>query len=357
MSGSNNANSNAKTNNQTNKAQSEIDKYLTALSNFYPSPETRKEYAKHTKIEKLIFFIRVAINFIPYLRKIDPYKQTGASNWSISAEVHDRLLLRHTILNKLERLESTYKAHNELVNTHQKLISKHDQKKSNTVEATGHIYLNKKDEKECEPDNPHLRAYRIAATDLFVEKAIAYLEIDCNRYTRRGIILFSIGIIFVFIGIVTSGINTFECGTDFTANIIGEKHCTDILNSSKALRDANVKYYWVELVSKFTRGFTFYGMIVLLSVGCWRLGKAMLDQAERLRERRHSLRQGRLFIHLNNGNVTIEQLEKAFDWNVSKGNAFANIETEASAPWGAVLKEAVKILPEIFRRAKDAPAK
>ena len=68
----------------------------------------------------------------------------------------------------------------------------------------------------------------------------------------------------------------------------------------------------------------------------------------------NALRQGRLFIHLNDGVVNAEYLEKAFDWNVSKGNAFANIPTEASAPWGGVIKEAIKTIPEIFKKTKDA---
>jgi hypothetical protein len=357
MSDTNNVNNNFETSEKNTNPQYEINKYLKALSEFYPSPDERKDYSKYSLIGKLLFSAKIALNGFPFFKKTNLYRETGITNWSISAEVHDRLLLRHTILNKLEKFEGAYEAHQDLVKIYTETKKPPEPKKLSTLGKFDVFQSKKEQSQQYEIENPHLRAYRLAATDLFVEKAIAYLEIDCNRYTKRGMTLFAIGIVFVFIGIITSGINTFECGTDFTAALIGGDHCKIIAKSSEELFKHHVKYYWVELVSKFTRGFTFYGMIVLLSVGCWRLGKAMLDQAERLRERRHSLRQGRLFIHLNNGNVTIEQLEKAFDWNVSKGNAFANIETEASAPWGAVLKEAVKILPEVFRRAKDAPAK
>jgi hypothetical protein len=106
---------------------------------------------------------------------------------------------------------------------------------------------------------------------------------------------------------------------------------------------------WLELTSVFTRAFTTYGMIVLAAVGFWRYSKAMLDQAERLFERRHALRQGRLFVHLNDGKLDIEELERAFKWNESQENAFANIHTEASAPWGGVLKEFAKSFPEIVK--------
>ncbi len=109
---------------------------------------------------------------------------------------------------------------------------------------------------------------------------------------------------------------------------------------------------WRTFLVYFAKGFTFFGLLVLLAVRSWHYGKAMMDQAERLRERRHALRQGRLFVHLKDGELTIDELKKVFTWNVSNGNAFANIPTEASAPWGGIFKDALTYLAGILPKPK-----
>jgi hypothetical protein len=104
--------------------------------------------------------------------------------------------------------------------------------------------------------------------------------------------------------------------------------------------------------SHFVSSFTFYGFVVLLAVTAWRFGKAMLDQSERLYEKRHAVRQGRLYVHLKDGKLNIEELEKAFLWNVSQPNAFSDISTDAKAPWGSVVNDSLKAVPEIVRAAR-----
>lgn len=103
---------------------------------------------------------------------------------------------------------------------------------------------------------------------------------------------------------------------------------------------------WSTLISKFVKGFTFYGLLVLLAVFCYRMARALFDQAERLKDRRHALRQGRLFVHLNGGKMSVDELEKAFNWNMSSDNAFANINPDAQAPWGNVVKEMLRTIRE-----------
>jgi hypothetical protein len=107
----------------------------------------------------------------------------------------------------------------------------------------------------------------------------------------------------------------------------------------------------------FSRGFTAYGMAVLVAVMLWRYGKAMLDQCERIMERRHALRQGRLFVHLNDGHLDIDEMEKAFNWNQSQSNAFAHLKDDAQAPWGAVAKELARSVPELVKAGIRATAK
>lgn len=109
---------------------------------------------------------------------------------------------------------------------------------------------------------------------------------------------------------------------------------------------------WQDIFVKFTSAFTFYGFLVLSVVGLWRIGRAMLDQSERLRDRRHALRQGRLYVHLNDGVLNPDELEKAFAWNKESDNAFSKIPTEASAPWGSLFKDAFKAVADTFKREK-----
>ncbi len=182
--------------------------------------------------------------------------------------------------------------------------------------------------------SPELRAYRIAVTDIFVEKALTYLEIEANNYRRLGRTVNNGGISAIGVGILIALVQFY-----FTMDKIYDKvPSTD-----------EIPIDWGSVISAFTVGFTFYGMVVLAAVGLWRYGKALMDQAERLLEKRHALREGRLFVHLRDGLVSIEQMEKAFNWNVTQPNAFGGMHTDAKAPWGAALSDVLQ-LPDIMKK-------
>lgn len=291
-------------------------------------------------------------------------------NRNISSKVLERLLLRHSILRNLEELENSYAVSRTFVPKNRRIFvggspAKTIRDRLTNIEVAdvaepvdqgappggspaSQSPKNLVNEFEFDKESErNLRVYRLATTDLFVEKAIAYLEEDSASYVKRGIMLFSVTLLFIFLGFAFSGY-VFLWKPD-VLDTEGSHKLFSILEDYIQAQRA-----WSDLARSFVKGFTFYGFIVLLAVFCARLGKAMMDQAERLRERRHSLRQGRLYIHLSNGEVTIEEIEKAFDWNVSKGNAFGSIQTEASAPWGGVIKEALKAIPEIFKKSKGA---
>jgi hypothetical protein len=245
-----------------------------------------------------------------------------------------------------------------------------------------------------------MRGYRLATTDLFVEKAIAYLEEDYNKYMVKGSGMYKVAFLPLILGIVVSfsfygkpiidmlrgRVDTCEaapCSVSEAVKkpeyIINRVEDRSTQNCGKSPCDATEKQIfsgvlktkdktfelnlestqngqsnaeWMKYLANFVIGFTFYGLLVLLSVGSWRYGKAMMDQAERLREKRHALRQGRLFVHLKDGELSIDELEKAFTWNMSNGNAFGSIPTEASAPWGSLFKDALTYLAGILPRAK-----
>lgn len=83
------------------------------------------------------------------------------------------------------------------------------------------------------------------------------------------------------------------------------------------------------------------------------MGKALFDQAGRMKDRRHALRQGRLFVHLNGGKLTIDELDKAFNWNTSQDNTFYHFNPEAQAPWGTMFKEMMLTLRETAKSSME----
>lgn len=307
--------------------------------------------------------------------------EAGIYNYRITEKVLERLMLRHSVLHELELLEGSYEASKTFDQKKKNiafagLVGKSEEIDNELKKRDGSVYesnngtennsdIDKNDNKAAKEQKNskanifdctqlyheyeyntiserNLRSYRLATTDLFVEKAIVYLEEDYNKYIVNGIRLFTFAFVIMLIGIIASWYSFFILPTNDKSG--GLQFLIALLHGNQIITS--------DFVSAFAKGFTFYGFLVLLAVACSGLGKAMMDQAERLRERRHSLRQGRLYIHLSNGEVTIEEIEKAFDWNVSKGNAFANIKVEASAPWGGVIKEALKAIPEIVKRSK-----
>ena len=338
------------------------------------------------------------------------------TNIQVSQEVYERLMLRYAVLSKMELLEHNYLVHDKKKNGTNKtsdadhkteeqpkeMSADEADKKETTINLGGieslisfdngkikvdlpkKVMITSTDKKRPNSeDDTHIIAYRLATTDLFVEKAIIYLEHDYKSYLRFSKALTILSFIPIVFGIVFSLYTMHKHSDDHDVEV-SARHETEKTYIKE--RNDIITYYrqhptptWAitpgamaamvqeaippakdsgvtEMVSSFIIAFTSYGFLVLFSVVCWRHSKVMMDQAERLRERRHSLRQGRLFIHLNSGKVTVDELEKAFEWNASKDNAFATMQTEASAPWGAVLKEAFKNIGDAIRSFR-APQK
>ena len=221
--------------------------------------------------------------------------------------------------------------------------------------------------KRREPENTN-RAYKLAVTDLVVETALNQLNAKARKYQNYGKRAYLASIVAVLGGMTVSAIQLLIYSFP-NKNFNPANPTTQVLNAIPKILEntpADLKptvlqligqtqlSTWVDLLANFTRAFTFYGFVVLLAVTLWRIGRAFLDQAERLNDRRHALRQGRLFVHLTDGELTIEDLEKAFSWNIAQANAFANLNTEAKAPWGAVMSDMFKAMPAAFKAGADA---
>lgn len=175
------------------------------------------------------------------------------------------------------------------------------------------------DEQSYGPD----QAYRLAITSQFIEKAQDFLEKRAYSYQRSGKIFQGIAFAIICLGAVYA--------------------CWHMINNERIHFNS-----WLDFFSSFTSAFIAYGLIVLATAGFWRYSRAMLDQSERLFERQHALRKGHFFVNLNDGNLTIDEMERAFMSDTSHFNAFTNIDSETSAPWGELLKEFAKDHPEIL---------
>lgn len=227
------------------------------------------------------------------------------------------------------------------------------------------------------PDSPNRSEldarYRIAVTDLFVEYALDLLKKKADQYQRWGYTVYTLGVLFIFIGIAVAAIQMFwpsqllrsdsssmpPTHAATTTSIAASAALTPTGGTASTTTSAHPPEVspWLDLLSRFVRAFTFYGLLVLAAVKTWQFGKALLDQSERLFERRHALRQGRLFVHLKHGEVSIDEMDRVFAWNLDQPNAFASIMADAKAPWGAALAEFTKILPELLKIGADSAKK
>lgn len=235
--------------------------------------------------------------------------------------------------------------------------------------------------KVSEMDSSDMQSvYRLSVIDLFVEKAIVILEGEADKYQKYGKWLIKFAAVPIVIGIIVAGLQLYP-EPIFSATKVEkqwEKNKSDayialykysvisaitqkednLSNINQAfvqsLIDREVALSWKEALVSFVKSFTFYGLLVLSAVILKRFGKALIDQSERLYNRRHALREGRLYLHLQNGRVeTVEEFDKVFNWNASQSNAFADIPTDAQAPWGNALKEALNIIPKTVEAAKS----
>jgi len=226
--------------------------------------------------------------------------------------------------------------------------------------------------------------YRLSTIDVFVEKAIVILESEADSYRKIGMRLLWTAAVPIVIGIFIAFVQVYpEIAYHFFPSIekFAEKRENTDHNKSavyvnlykeinlaqhtddntstvhsafiQSMIDREVALSWKEVLANFVKSFTLYGLLVLSAVILKRFGKAMIDQSERLYNRRHALREGRLYLHLQNGRVeTVEEFDKVFNWNATQNNAFADIPTDAQAPWGTAFKEALNIIPKTVEASK-----
>ncbi len=329
-------------------------------------------YQKWFIWRRITFRLRDWMKVILPINNKDPHEE-------VAIRVYERLRLRNAQLRELEE-----QAHGYIVNKDMKAASeKLDNKgflSSILMPLSDFITKISSDKKHISDSKPATsvgaRAYHLASTDLFVEKAMTYLEDRAETYKKSGHRNIRVGqfiygagaflalLILANFQIIRNEGNPYFGFIDpfLISHIEDSKEKNNLTEKITTTTELNRKITTLEKYenhttdgfSSFAKSFSALGMIVLLGVSFTRYGKVMLDQAERLLERRHALRQGRLFVHLNDGKLDINEMEKAFNWNVAGANSFSHLPTESQAPWGSVIKEIGHKVPELIQSAIEA---
>jgi hypothetical protein len=149
---------------------------------------------------------------------------------------------------------------------------------------------------------------KLAATDIFVEKAQGFL-------TERGKTLYRAGI-------VTSGAAIVLLLA--AAALVYHADVKSLLGITKS-SDTVSNQYLTTLLFKSTTAGAFIAAVAYFLVS---LSRALLHESTVLYSRRHSLRFGRLFVYLKSDEMTREDLEAVFNWNAEFSTAFKDIQAE-----------------------------
>ncbi|MDD2898405.1 MAG: hypothetical protein PHI31_06795 [Desulfuromonadaceae bacterium] len=173
---------------------------------------------------------------------------------------------------------------------------------------------------------PNSNTVAMAATDVFVEKAQLALS-----QRAEGM---------VFWGLVTGGLGTIVL--ILTAVYLGY---VDFFHPDHS------KYDNYTFTLKLVKTTTISALILGADVMLMGLAKSLLHEAMVLYNRRHALRFGRLYVYTQNGNVNIDKLIDAFEWNSEYTSAFKDLKPETISK--TILHKIFELPPDTLRAAGD----
>jgi len=159
---------------------------------------------------------------------------------------------------------------------------------------------------------PSDHIFRMAATDLFVEKAQHILTLRSSDYRIYGMLCFLLATITLSSSIAFLGYLTYENALP-----------PGIENVKKDAVDTS----WQILILIIFKATAFGGFVLVLVKIFFSLGKSFMHEYLLLRSRRHALRFGRLYVYLNKGKEIKESdLIEAFQWNREATTSFSNLD-------------------------------
>jgi len=150
---------------------------------------------------------------------------------------------------------------------------------------------------------------KLAATDIFVEKAQLFLD-------RRGKLMYICGAVTAALAVAVLAI---------AAWYVFSRDPKDLLQTHSSSDKVSTQFLAVLLVKSTTAGAFIVGIVTFLV----NLSRALLHEATVLYSRRHSLRFGRLFVYLMSNEMKRADLEAVFNWNAEFSTAFKDIRTDS----------------------------
>jgi hypothetical protein len=173
--------------------------------------------------------------------------------------------------------------------------------------------------------------FRLAAVDLFVEKAQSVLSARARRMSRAGFIasftaVLSLALLAGYIAIHANAQP--RDGKDLLLNEL-------ILRIVTAISLGAVVLVAVKYLISLARSF-FHESVTLLS-------------------RRHALRFGRMYVYLHDGDIDLKELRKAFDWNRGGDSSFLDIKADeiGKTPWSILAKGIGDAVEKGFEKGTD----
>jgi len=168
---------------------------------------------------------------------------------------------------------------------------------------------------------------RLAATDVFVEKAQRLLA-------RRATLFIGLGLFTALLAII---------GLVLAAYFVFNKTIADILEGEQI---SNQIITLIIFKSSSAGAFLIAAVYFLVS-----LSRALLHEGTTLFNRRHALRFGRLYVYLKEGKVNFKDMEEAFKWNAEFKTAFKDIQADKITK--SPLQSAIETPGKIIRDVKN----
>lgn len=173
--------------------------------------------------------------------------------------------------------------------------------------------------------------FRLAAVDLFVEKAQSVLTARARRMSRAGVLASTVAVAAL---------------TALSIYIARHAVGTPVANTNELI---------LRVVSAIS-----LGAIVLVAVKYLvSLARSFFHESVTLLSRRHALRFGRMYLYINQTDVSLEHLREAFDWNRGGDSSFLDIKPGeiGQTPWSVVAKSVGDAVTKAIEETQKAAKK
>ena len=192
---------------------------------------------------------------------------------------------------------------------------------------------------------PPISILQLATIDVYVEKAQDYLT-QRAKTNEFWAVLASFSALVVMGGAACAGAYTLLLHGDPCPSVLGPSPTPDQINAAIRGGIQNHCVYpqtaWTDLLFAYLGKATILGLLLGIAYFFVALARALFHEATILKNRRHSVRLGRMYLHLKVlsanseeglakviGQFSVDDLERCFGWNLETSTAFKDIRPEA----------------------------